>query len=163
MPCRNPIFGKAILKSKTGLQQHGYQFHRYVIHYSILIKCYINIISSVLLYANNTTQITCVYLCRSGHVPTQMAPTMQQLTPTMGPRLRISCWNIATYLNTRKFHFRVLSCCWCKNFCLICTESVSENFKMTSSYRQYKSFVPDYLHDRPRSVIKHCLERKSKS
>ena len=36
-----------------------------------------------------------------------------------------------------------------------------ENYKMTSSYRQYKSFVPDYLHDRPRSVIKHCLERKS--
>ena len=36
-----------------------------------------------------------------------------------------------------------------------------ENFKMTSDYRQYKSFVPDYLHNRPRSVIKHCLERKS--
>ena len=34
---------------------------------------------------------------------------------------------------------------------------------MTSNYRQYKSFVPGYLHDRPRSVIKHCLERKSKS
>jgi len=38
-----------------------------------------------------------------------------------------------------------------------------ENFKITSNYRQYKSFVPDYLHDRPRSVIKHCLERKAKS
>ena len=36
-----------------------------------------------------------------------------------------------------------------------------ENFKMTTDYRQYKSFVPDYLHNRPRSVIKHCLERKS--
>ena len=36
-----------------------------------------------------------------------------------------------------------------------------ENFKMTSNYRQYKDFVPNYLHDRPRSVIKHCLERKS--
>ena len=35
------------------------------------------------------------------------------------------------------------------------------NFKMTTDYRQYKSFVPDYLHNRPRSVIKHCLERKS--
>lgn len=32
---------------------------------------------------------------------------------------------------------------------------------MTTDYRQYKSFVPDYLHNRPRSVIKHCLERKS--
>ena len=40
---------------------------------------------------------------------------------------------------------------------------IFENFKMMSNYRQYKSFVPDYLHDRPRSVIKHCLERKSKS
>ena len=36
-----------------------------------------------------------------------------------------------------------------------------ENFKMTNNYRQYKDFVPNYLHDRPRSVIKHCLERKS--
>ena len=36
-----------------------------------------------------------------------------------------------------------------------------ENFKMTSNYRPYKDFVPNYLHDRPRSVIKHCLERKS--
>ena len=32
-----------------------------------------------------------------------------------------------------------------------------ENFKMTTDYRQYKNFVPDYLHNRPRSAIKHCL------
>lgn len=32
---------------------------------------------------------------------------------------------------------------------------------MTSDYRQYKNFVPNYLHNRPRSVIRHCLERKT--
>ena len=37
-----------------------------------------------------------------------------------------------------------------------------EIFKMITDYRQYKGFVPDYLHNRPRSVIKHCLESKIK-
>ena len=35
-----------------------------------------------------------------------------------------------------------------------------ENFKMTTDYRQYNNFVPDF-HNRPRSVIKHCLEWKA--
>lgn len=37
------------------------------------------------------------------------------------------------------------------------------NYKQSSKYRTYNSFVPDYLHDRPKSVISHCLERKSKA
>ena len=37
------------------------------------------------------------------------------------------------------------------------------NYKQSSQYRQYKSFVPVYLHDRPRSTISHCLERRLKS
>ena len=37
------------------------------------------------------------------------------------------------------------------------------NYQQSSQYRSYKSFVPTYLHDRPRSVILHCLDRKSNS
>ena len=36
-----------------------------------------------------------------------------------------------------------------------------QNFKLTSFNRSYKTFVPSYLHDRPREVILHCLDRKS--
>ena len=38
-----------------------------------------------------------------------------------------------------------------------------QNFKLTSFNRLYKAFVPCYLHDRPRDVILHCLDRKSSS
>ena len=37
------------------------------------------------------------------------------------------------------------------------------NYMQSSQYRSYKSHVPDYLRDRPRSTIVHCLERKSKA
>ena len=37
------------------------------------------------------------------------------------------------------------------------------NYKPSSSYRTYNDFVPSYLHERPRQVILHCLERKSSS
>lgn len=37
------------------------------------------------------------------------------------------------------------------------------NYMQTSQYRTYKSFVPEYLRDRPRSTIIHCLTRKSKA
>ena len=37
------------------------------------------------------------------------------------------------------------------------------NYMQSSQYRSYKSHVPDYLRDRPRSTILHCLERKSKA
>ena len=37
------------------------------------------------------------------------------------------------------------------------------NYMQTNEYRKYKSIVPEYLQDRPRSTILHCLERKSKS
>ena len=30
-------------------------------------------------------------------------------------------------------------------------------------YRSYQSYIPSYLHDRPRSVIVHCLDRKANS
>lgn len=35
------------------------------------------------------------------------------------------------------------------------------NHQMLPTYRAYNSFVPSYLHGRPRRVIIHCLERKS--
>ena len=37
------------------------------------------------------------------------------------------------------------------------------NYKQSAQYRSYKSFIPECLHGRPRSVIVHSLERKSKS
>ena len=37
------------------------------------------------------------------------------------------------------------------------------NFSQTSQYRCYKDIVPEYLRDRPRSTIIHCLERKSRA
>lgn len=33
----------------------------------------------------------------------------------------------------------------------------------SSQYRSYKSHVPDYLHDRLKGTLVHCLERKSKA
>lgn len=33
----------------------------------------------------------------------------------------------------------------------------------SAQYRSYKSHVPDYLKDRPKNTIIHCLERKSKA
>ena len=37
------------------------------------------------------------------------------------------------------------------------------NYMQSSQYRSYKSHVPDYLHDKPRGTIVHCIERKSKA
>ena len=37
------------------------------------------------------------------------------------------------------------------------------NYKQSTQYRSYRSIVPEYLHRKPRSVIIHCLERRSKS
>lgn len=37
------------------------------------------------------------------------------------------------------------------------------NYMQSSQYRSYKSHVPDYLHDKPKSTIVHCLESKSKA
>ena len=37
-----------------------------------------------------------------------------------------------------------------------------QNYQQLSQYRSYKDTVPSYLHDRPRSVILHCLNRKAK-
>lgn len=37
------------------------------------------------------------------------------------------------------------------------------NYKQSSQYRTYNSIVPDYLHDRPKTTISHCLERRSKA
>ena len=36
------------------------------------------------------------------------------------------------------------------------------NYKQSSQYRTYNSIVPDYLHDRPKTVISHSLERRAK-
>ena len=40
---------------------------------------------------------------------------------------------------------------------------VLPNLKASEWYRQYNSFVPDYLRGRPRSIILHCLDRQSRS
>ncbi len=37
------------------------------------------------------------------------------------------------------------------------------NYMQSSQYRSYKSSVPEYLRDRPKTTILHCLERKSKA
>ena len=37
------------------------------------------------------------------------------------------------------------------------------NYMQTSQYRAYKACVPEYLRERPRSTIVHCLTRKSKA
>ena len=39
---------------------------------------------------------------------------------------------------------------------------VMNNLKSSEWYRQYNSFVPVFLHGRPRSVITHCLERQAR-
>ena len=38
-----------------------------------------------------------------------------------------------------------------------------QNYRQSPQYRTYKNFVPTYLHNRPRSVILHCLDRKTRS
>ena len=38
-----------------------------------------------------------------------------------------------------------------------------QNYKQTSMYRTYNDFVPDYLRDRPRNIILHCLDRMARS
>lgn len=41
-------------------------------------------------------------------------------------------------------------------------KSTIQQFKMTSAYRQYYSWVPSFLHQRPRLVISHSLKRIKK-
>ena len=38
-----------------------------------------------------------------------------------------------------------------------------QNFQQSSLYRSYHSHIPSYLHDRPRSIIIHCLDRRTNS
>ena len=40
---------------------------------------------------------------------------------------------------------------------------VCYNYMQSSQYRSYKSHIPQYLHDRPKQTIVHCLERKPKA
>lgn len=37
------------------------------------------------------------------------------------------------------------------------------NFEQSSANRKYKDSIPSYLHDRPKAVILHCLDRKASS
>ena len=46
---------------------------------------------------------------------------------------------------------------------LIFLRYVELNTKLQSNYRQYNDDVPTYLHERPHSVIKHCMERLASS
>lgn len=36
-----------------------------------------------------------------------------------------------------------------------------QNYQQSSDYRPYHQHIPSYLHNRPRSIIIHCLERKT--
>lgn len=38
-----------------------------------------------------------------------------------------------------------------------------QNYQQSSMYRSYQSHIPPFLHNRPRSVIIHCLDRKTNS
>jgi len=38
-----------------------------------------------------------------------------------------------------------------------------KNYMMSDQYWPYKTFVPTYLHNRPKAVILHCLDQKKKS
>lgn len=38
-----------------------------------------------------------------------------------------------------------------------------QNYKQSSTYRTYSNSIPIYLHNRPKSVILHCLDRKANS
>ena len=38
-----------------------------------------------------------------------------------------------------------------------------QNYAMTTAYRPYNDIVPDFLRDRPRKVILHCMDRMRKS
>ena len=41
---------------------------------------------------------------------------------------------------------------------------MQQNFQQSSMYRSYHShIIPSYLHDRPKSVIIHCLDRRTNS
>ena len=37
------------------------------------------------------------------------------------------------------------------------------NFEQCSANRKYKDSIPSYLHNRPKAVILHCLDRKTNS
>lgn len=37
------------------------------------------------------------------------------------------------------------------------------NYKQSNMYRSYKDIVPEYLQDRPRNIILHCLDRQATS
>lgn len=38
-----------------------------------------------------------------------------------------------------------------------------QNYKQMSTYRTYNDFVPEFLRDRPKNTILHCLERMARS
>lgn len=38
-----------------------------------------------------------------------------------------------------------------------------QNYQQSSEYRPYHEHIPSYLHNRPRSIIIHCLDRKTNS
>ena len=38
-----------------------------------------------------------------------------------------------------------------------------QNYQQSSNYRSYSSCIPSYLHDRPKSVILHSLDRQTNS
>jgi len=37
------------------------------------------------------------------------------------------------------------------------------NFEQSSMNRRYKDCIPEYLHNRPKAVVLHCLDRKASS
>ena len=45
----------------------------------------------------------------------------------------------------------------------LCQKYLFANFEQSSMNRKYKDCIPEYLHNRPKAVVLHCLDRKASS
>ena len=89
---------------------------------------------------------------------------MLLLTQTMVQKRKTGCSNTAFCQEAnRRLHSNTVSII-IENFLPTRRQQyLLQNFQQSSMYRSFHSHVPSYLHDRPRSVIIHCLDRKTNS
>ena len=94
-----------------------------------------------------------------------MTPTMERLTQTMGPKQWTSYWSTNFFPRKKNLTLSFLVIKLIEEFIpALHYKYVFQNLKQTSLYRAYNPVVvPKYLQCRPKSVILHCLHRKSKS
>ena len=89
------------------------------------------------------------------HIETRS--TIVRWTQIMVSKHKIGFLNIV--VSTKKSHcHHYLQCCL-GNFCQITKKNAAAQFRMTTAYWQYNSWVPEFLHQRPRPVIAHSLQR----